>query len=155
MVYDIHTYIRFKIMIPFLCSYCAADHPYVAASCVLQQRPFHEPPWCFKMETQRQDQTTFFRTPSSRALHRWTHCCIWNLVPVHAHQNSRIQKWSNEWFRLCDRNSVSFVIWFSWKCRSWMVWLVLLLDQFVGSFARANVFSMSKDPRSNYCWSWW
>jgi hypothetical protein len=36
---------------------------------------------------------------------------------------------------------ISFVIWFSWQFRSWMVLFGSLLDQFVSSFARANVLS--------------
>ena len=36
---------------------------------------------------------------------------------------------------------ISFMIWFSWKFRSWMVLFGSLLDQFVCSFARANVLS--------------
>ncbi len=36
---------------------------------------------------------------------------------------------------------ISFVIWFSWKFRIWMVLYGSLLDQFVSSLARANVLS--------------
>jgi hypothetical protein len=36
---------------------------------------------------------------------------------------------------------ISFVIWFSWKFRSWMVLFGSLLDQFVSSSARADVLS--------------
>jgi hypothetical protein len=39
---------------------------------------------------------------------------------------------------------ISFVIWFSWKFRSWMVLFGSLLDQFVSSLARANVLSIFK-----------
>ncbi len=37
--------------------------------------------------------------------------------------------------------SISFVIWFSWKFRSWMVLFGSLLNRFVRSFARAYVLS--------------
>ncbi len=37
---------------------------------------------------------------------------------------------------------ISFVIWFSWRFRSWMVLCNLVLDQFGSSFARYNVLSI-------------
>jgi hypothetical protein len=38
---------------------------------------------------------------------------------------------------------ISFVIWFSWNFWSWMVLFAPLLDQFVSSFARANLNVLS------------
>jgi hypothetical protein len=37
---------------------------------------------------------------------------------------------------------ISFVVWFSWKFRSWMVLFGSLLDPFVSSFSRATMLSI-------------